>query len=92
MPRKLEPVGNLASCEIFATCENASCILILAPFNFQFTHFLHFTILPFMYKWVLRIFLYFFLVIEHYIRSKKILYRGEGGGGNWGDFLAVIKF
>ena len=26
----------------------------------------------------------FFLVIEHYIRSKKILYRGEGGVGGGG--------
>ena len=59
--RKLEPVGNLASYEIFAACENVSCILILAHFDFRLTHFLHFTILPFMYKWVLRIFLYFFL-------------------------------
>ena len=47
--RKLEPVRNLAGCEIFATCENASCILSLAPFDLRLTHFLHFTILPFMY-------------------------------------------
>ena len=58
---KLEPGGNLAGCKIFSAFENASCILILAPFDFRLTHFLHFTILPFMYKWVLRIFLYFCL-------------------------------